>query len=169
MAPLGATLIPHPPLIWEQIRAFDLFFLLTLGALSELVVRMCVLLVKRKPASLRKKEDYFFKLQFDTKKKQQQGPAAFVETSKLERQLLALDKELKQLYQDRQAAREKAENILLKYGRNVVAFCVFILYYGVPIVSFSGGASGEDIVQLDGSIPAIFHKAVSSRVLACRS
>ena len=82
MAPLrGATLIPHPPLIWEQIRAYDMLFLLALGAASELLFRFCVLLVKRKPARLKRKEDYFFKLQYDTQKKQAQGPAFFVETS----------------------------------------------------------------------------------------
>ena len=30
----------------------------------------------------------------------------------------------------------------------------------MPIVSFSGGTSGEDLVQLDDKIPATFHKAV---------
>lgn len=159
MSPPGATLIPHPPVVWEQIRAFDMIFLLALGALSELLFRLCVLFVKRKPTSLRRKEDYFFKLQFDTKEKQKLGPAAFVETSKLERQLLALDKELKQMYQDRQATREKVEKILLKYGRNAMAFLIFIVYYGVPIISFSGGDMGG-LDQLDDKIPATFHKAV---------
>jgi len=137
-----------------------MLFLLALGAVSEVIFRLALLLIKRKPESLRKKEDYFFKVQYDTKMKQQLGPSAFVETSKLERQLLVLDKELKQAYEDRQAAREKAERFLMKYGRNSIALCVFILYYGVPIVTFSGGLSGEAIARTDEEVPAAFHKAI---------
>lgn len=148
----------HPPIVWEQIRVHDIWLLLALGAVMELVFRLVILQTKVKPSSLIKKEDYYYKLEFDVKKKQAMGPSAFVETSKLERQLLALDKELQQMYSERKASTDQIEKYLLKYGRNLVALVVFLLYYGVPVVSFSGG--GQELLDLDTKIPAVFHKAV---------
>ena len=156
--PPGATLIPHPPIAWEQIRVHDIWILLALGAAMELVFRLIVLQSKRKPIELIQREDYYYKLEHDVKKKQALGPSAFVETSKLERQLLAIDKELQQAYSARKAKTDKLEKLLLKYGRNFVALVVFILYYGVPLITFSGG--GQELLELDSKIPATFHKAV---------
>lgn len=119
-----------------------------------------MIFAKRKSSSLIKKEDQFFKLQYETHKKRQLGPSAFVETSKLERQLLSLDKELQQIYQDRQVSKAKMEKILLKYGRNIVALLVFMFYYGVPIVTFSGGHTDGDILSLDEKISSSFYKAI---------
>jgi hypothetical protein len=158
MAPPGATLIPHPPIVWEQIRVHDIWILLVLGAAAELVFRLIVLQSKRKPSELIKREDYYYKLEHDVKKKQALGPSAFVETSKLERQLLALDKELQEVYSQRKSKTGQLEKYCLKYGRNVVAFIVFLVYYGVPLVTFSGG--GQELLELDSKIPATFHKAV---------
>jgi len=85
-------------------------------------------------------------------------PIVAVETSKLERQLLNTDRELVKCYEDRRAARAQAEKYFLKYGRHLVSFIVFVIYYGIPIVSFSGGNDG--LVQLDEKVPPIFQRAI---------
>lgn len=74
---MSSTIIPHPPILWEEVRTVDMLFLLGLGAVTEVIFRGIVFMAKRKPASLRQKEDYFFKLEYDTKRSQAKGPGAF--------------------------------------------------------------------------------------------
>jgi hypothetical protein len=149
-------MIPHPPVVWEQVRAVDVLFLLLFGALSELSLRGVVLSVKRKPASLRRKEDQFFKLEYDTNVLRNKGPTAFVETSKSERQLLALDKELQQLYQNRSEQRAVMEKYCMRYIRTALSVVVFLVYYGVAVVHFSGVEADKSI-----EVPMFFPLSVA--------
>ena len=148
--------LPHPPVVWEHVRPVDILFLLLMGAGSELLLRGIVLSVKRKPASLRKKEDSFFKLEYDTAKLRDKGPSAFVETSKCERQLLALDKELQQTYQSRQEQRAIVEKYCMRYIRTAIHAIVFLIYYGVAIIRYSGVEEGTSI-----SVPMFFPLSVA--------
>ncbi|CAB9523162.1 expressed unknown protein [Seminavis robusta] len=149
------AIIPHPPIVWEQVRVVDLFFLLALGSVTELIFRGSVLMLKLKPASLKQKENLFHKCGYDTDLLRKKGPSAFVETSKSERQLLALDRELQKIYQQRQAQRESADK-LFKNLRNVLGAIVFILYLGVPIVSFSSVDSTSLIEKESILAPLLF-------------
>jgi len=60
-----------------------------------------VLRVRIKPNWLIEKEAALAVLQAETNAKRKLGPSAFVETSKLERQVLAQEKELEKIYEDR--------------------------------------------------------------------
>jgi hypothetical protein len=93
--------IPHPPVVLSEIRVNDIWLLLAIGALWEFVCRMTLLLVKRKPQSLRTKELILQDLQSETEAMRCLGASTFVETSKLERQVLAKELELTKIYETR--------------------------------------------------------------------
>ena len=93
--------IPHPTLFLSHIRVNDIWFLLAVGAVWELFCRLVVLLVRMKPAWLIEKEVALAVLQVETNAKRKLGPSAFVETSKLERQVLVQQRELEKIYADR--------------------------------------------------------------------
>jgi hypothetical protein len=86
--------LPHAPIVLSQIRVNDLWFLLATGAVWEIFARVFVLFTKIKPDWLVQKEQQLRALNIQTAAKRKLGPQAFVETSKLERQVLALEKEL---------------------------------------------------------------------------
>lgn len=134
--------IPHQPIYLNEIRLNDIWLLLAVGALWEVACRLVLLYVKIKPASLLKKEEELDLLQQETNFKRKLGPSAFVETSKLERQVLALEKELEQTYLKRRKTVEDLERILLRYGNMILSFTVFILYYGVPMLTLEGLEEG---------------------------
>ena len=93
--------IPHPTLFLSHIRVNDIWFLLAVGAVWVLFCRLVVLLVRMKPAWLIEKEVALAVLQVETNAKRKLGPSAFVETSKLERQVLVQQRELEKIYADR--------------------------------------------------------------------
>jgi hypothetical protein len=127
--------IPHPPIFVSQIRTTDVWFLLALGVTWELAVRLVLLTVKRKPAALSKKEQQLALLQLETNRKRKLGPSAFVETSKLERQVLVMEKEMEDIRERRKKQLDKLEKTLHRYGNISLAIVIFILYYGVPILT----------------------------------
>lgn len=87
-------IVPHPPVLLSQIRVNDIWLLLAIGGCWEFICRMILLLVKGKPKWLLQREEELFVLQQKTAEKRKLGPPAFVETSKLERQVLAVEKDL---------------------------------------------------------------------------
>jgi hypothetical protein len=86
--------LPHAPIVLSLIRVNDIWFLLATGAVWEIFARVFVLMTKIKPDWLVQKEEELRTLNRQTAAKRKLGPQAFVETSKLERQVLALEKEL---------------------------------------------------------------------------
>ena len=86
-------IIPHPEIPLGEIRPLDMLGLLLLGGLWELVSQLIVLTNVRKPRSLRTQEQRYRALQYETNQKRKLGPQAFVETSLLERQVVAEEKE----------------------------------------------------------------------------
>jgi len=130
--------IPHQAIYLNEIRINDIWLLLAVGALWEVSCRLILLYFKIKPSSLLKKEEELDILQQETVYKRKMGPSAFVETSKLERQVLALEKELQEIYLKRRKKVEDLERILLRYGNMALSFTVFILYYGVTMVTLEG-------------------------------
>jgi hypothetical protein len=95
------SFIPHPTLFLSHIRVGDIWFLLAVGAVWELFCRLVVLCVRIKPAWLIEKEVALAVLRAETNAKRKMGPSAFVDTSKLERQVLVQEKELEKIYADR--------------------------------------------------------------------
>jgi hypothetical protein len=129
-------LLPHPPLYLAQVRPLDVLLLLAAGAAWEALARTVLLLsCKRKPASVRRQEEAWEQLNYETIEKRKIGISAFVETSKLERQVLALERALEATRESRKVRQEQVERFLLRYGNIAWSLLIFVLYYGVALVS----------------------------------
>lgn len=129
-------LLPHPPLYLSEIRPVDMLLLLAGGALWEAVARVILLqFCKVKPRALRNKEQQWQALSLQVQHKRKLGQQAFVECSKLERQLLALEKELDNAREARKKMQKTTERALLRYGNILLSLVVFVLYYGVPVMA----------------------------------
>jgi hypothetical protein len=127
--------IPHPPLYLSQVRPVDMALLLTVGAVWEVACRVYLLSVKRKSSVVTAKEDKLEFLTHDADTKRKMGPSHFVETSKLERQILALEQELETLTVVNTKKVLQMEKYLLRYGNMLLAFFMFVLYYGIPLMT----------------------------------
>mmetsp|Transcript_25808 Transcript_25808/g.55183 ORF Transcript_25808/g.55183 Transcript_25808/m.55183 type:complete len:209 (+) Transcript_25808:236-862(+) len=129
--------LPHPPMPIGAVRPYDILILLFIGAAFELSTRIALVSFKRKPGSIRKREYALKDLEKRVKKSRALGPHAFVETSKLERQLLAEEKNLTDLAEKRKKALEQNEKLIKNIGL-ALNFVVFVCWYGVPVMEFTG-------------------------------
>jgi hypothetical protein len=129
--------IPHPSMPIGAVRPYDILILLAIGATFELVTRILLVSYKRKPASMRKREYALKDLDKRMRKSRTLGSHAFVETSKMERELLAEEKSLTDLAETRQKAVEKNQKLIGRIGM-ALNFVVFLCWYGVPVMEFSG-------------------------------
>jgi hypothetical protein len=136
--------VPHPPMPVGTLRPNDIILLLGLGACFEFVTRIVLFLFKRKPTSIRQREMALKILDKKVKKSRALGPPAFVETSKLERQQLAEQRALAETAEKRRKTFERVER-LAKNISMALNVAVFVMWYGVPIMEFSG----ERIVSPD--------------------
>ena len=129
--------IPHPEMPIGAVRPYDILVLLAIGAAFELVSRLSLFSAKRKPDSVRKREHDLRELDQKVKKSRALGPQTFVETSKLERQQLAEKKNLTDLAETRKATLERKQKTIKKIGQ-FLYLAVFVCWYGVPMMEFSG-------------------------------
>ena len=137
------TLIPHPPIYLTEIRPLDIWILLGIGFGWEILSRLVVLSCKMKPKSLLLKEDRLQILQRETKRMRDMGPSKFVETSKLERQVLAKEREIEGVRSARKKLEERMETIFRRYISMILTVGVFVLYYGVPILTMEESSGIE--------------------------
>lgn len=94
--------LPHPQIVLSQIRINDVWLLLFIGSAYELLCRLYILFaIKLKSTSLLEKEYTLQQMTIKTNQLRKLGPSSFVETSKLERQVLALEKEISIIYEQR--------------------------------------------------------------------
>lgn len=128
-------IIPHPPVPLSALRPNDIFLLLGLGAVWELIVRVLLLRHRGKPRKLLEREHKLKALQLKVKKMRAKGPSAFVQTSKLERQLLAEEKAMADTVAKRKAALERAEK-QTKNANLLISAIIFFLWYSIPILEF---------------------------------
>jgi hypothetical protein len=130
-------LIPHNLMPVGTVRPYDILILLAIGAIFEFATRILLLFYKRKPDSIRKREYALKVLEQRVKKSRALGPPSFVETSKLERQMLAEEKKLTELAEKRTVKLEQNEKLIKNLG---YAFNILVLFcwYGVPVMEFSG-------------------------------
>lgn len=129
--------IPHPQVPLGHLRPNDILLLLALGAIWEVVIRVMLIKFKAKPQKLLKREIDVKLLQKKVTVFRNKGPSAFVETSKLERQLLAEEKALAETSEQRKAALATMEQ-RAKVATYVVSGLIFLLWYSVPILEFAG-------------------------------
>ncbi|KAL7557289.1 hypothetical protein ACA910_016250 [Epithemia clementina (nom. ined.)] len=151
---IGIDLIPHPPIYLSEVRPMDIWLLLAVGMGWEFLSRLVLLSFKVKPKWLLKKEIGLELLQRETKRMRDLGPSKFVETSKLERQVLAKEREVEEIRTQRKKKEEQVDKYLIRYGNYGVMFLIFILYYGVPILSLDVTTTTSDEIPDDLSAVA---------------
>ena len=141
------VLFQYPQIPYLKVHSTDIALILILGAIYEFILR----LYKHKNGRLtpheRKVKVHLATLKYEAARKRALGPSAFVETAKLERAVLATEKELAKISEEREARtalaakRIKSLNILV----NVM---VLLTYWGVAMVAIDGSrisdVSGED-------------------------
>ncbi|KAG7359856.1 hypothetical protein IV203_034954 [Nitzschia inconspicua] len=132
-----AGYVPHPTMPVGTLRPTDMVLMLVLGAIVELTTRLILLVFKRKPTSIRKREAALKVLGRRVKKSRALGPPAFVETSKLERQELKEQRALVELAEKRRAKLQRYERFVKNAGM-ALNLIVFAIYYGIPMMEFSG-------------------------------
>jgi hypothetical protein len=129
---------PHQTIIpIGSTRPDDIIFMLVAGAAVEFIVRFISFRARVIPSHEQKLRIKLKVLRHEIAHKRQLGPSAFVETSKLERQLLSLEKELNQMDEARKERVKQREKIAKKFsnGMNIV---IFLLYYGVQLFTLNG-------------------------------
>ena len=129
--------IPHTSIPISSIRTNDIQFLLVLGCVTELVRRAILRNLKvPKPESFQER-DALAQLRIKTNQMRNLGPSAFVETSKLERKVLSLEKKLKE---GDDARKKKATNVekVLKRLNHLISLVLFLIYFGIPLLTIDG-------------------------------
>jgi hypothetical protein len=129
--------IPHASIPIHTVRPNDIILLLLLGFITELLKRIILRSVKFRSSTEKNVSEKLIVLRYETAQKRSLGPSAFVETSKLERRVLAVEKELSELVQARKDKVTKMEK-KLKYVSYVIAFSIFVLYYGIAVITVDG-------------------------------
>mmetsp|Transcript_5289 Transcript_5289/g.11507 ORF Transcript_5289/g.11507 Transcript_5289/m.11507 type:complete len:203 (-) Transcript_5289:238-846(-) len=128
------------------LRASDIVVLLAVGAAYEAVARAIVHKIRvRSPKELAMRAE-LHDLRYETAKKRSLGPSAFVETSKLERAVLAKEKTLTAIETDRNVKIASIEDVSKKASK-VLQLIVFLVYWGIPVLSIDGSrveATGGD-------------------------
>lgn len=137
------AIIPHPDVLFSHIRVNDIWLLLAVGGSYEFLCRLYLLFVKKKPTKLVQLEQERRVLQIQTDAKRKLGPSAFVETSKLERQLLAKEKEIESIQLTRKPNIARVEKTLVRYGNLQLAGLIFVLYYGVAVFTIDMTAAND--------------------------
>lgn len=172
------AILPHPPVVLSQIRVHDIWLLLTIGGLWECACRSVLVFLKRKTKSQRSLEDQLYLLQLKTAELRKLGVQTFVETSKLERQVLVLEKQVAEYQMHRKQyvlygvlgysfihsfiplfirRSQTWEKRLLRYGNIYIAILVFFLYYSIPILSIDS-LSMDDGPQQQESAKAFMNR-----------
>ena len=130
-----------------EIRTIDIALLLLVGFAWEAATRILIATFRSKSRQEKLGDEQLMQLQYEASLKRRLGPSAFVETSKLERQILAKEKALEQLV----TARNERTTRISKFVRNAnmsLYGLVFVLYYNLSILSIDGtqlGAKDEII------------------------
>ena len=140
------------------LRASDLVVLLAIGAIYEFATRFIIHQIRLRSPKEQNMRAELHDLRYETAKKRSLGPSAFVETAKLERQVLAKEKELASMETGRSEKVTKMEAIIKK-ASTAIQVIIFIVYWGIPILSIDGSriassAAAGDIVSAEDAANA---------------
>lgn len=134
--------IPHAEIPLSSIRPNDIFLLLALGFTTEIIHRLIAHKTKTQSSGERALREQLRLFRFQTNKKRALGSSAFVETSKLERIVLAKEKELSG-YEEKRAKNNKHMEKVMKYIMMILSAVIFFVYYGVPLLEIDGLKASE--------------------------
>eukprot|EP00568_Trieres_chinensis_P000299 CAMPEP_0183307514 /NCGR_PEP_ID=MMETSP0160_2-20130417/17756_1 /TAXON_ID=2839 ORGANISM="Odontella Sinensis, Strain Grunow 1884" /NCGR_SAMPLE_ID=MMETSP0160_2 /ASSEMBLY_ACC=CAM_ASM_000250 /LENGTH=208 /DNA_ID=CAMNT_0025471115 /DNA_START=80 /DNA_END=706 /DNA_ORIENTATION=+ len=127
----------NTPLPIGTLRVDDILLLLVIGASAETAKRFITNRAKSRSGPERALRSELHQLRYRTARSRNLGPGAFVETSKLERAVLAKEKKLAKIEGERTSRVES----LVHTARNInltLNLIVFALYYGIPMMSVDG-------------------------------
>jgi hypothetical protein len=128
-----------------EIRTLDMCALLLAGLLLEILTRVVLLMVKSKSQKELRDEVLLFQLNQETIQKRRMGPSYFVETSKLERQVLSKEKALEKIVELRKTRTERIKKLVKNASLVFYGLC-FLTYYSLPILSIDGTRIAEDSI-----------------------
>lgn len=159
------SFIPYPAIPYKIVHTGDILLLLSLGFLYELAMRLYRHGNERRTARERKLNVHLATLRYEAAKKRALGPSAFVEASKLERAVLATEKELSRLVEEREARAGRAAKVVKKCNLATNAL-VLMTYWGVAMVAidgsrlddYGGGGGARDEVITDAERASAFWK-----------
>jgi len=145
-----ASFIPFPSIPYKIVHTGDIILLLSIGFIYEFVIRMYQHRNTRRSSHERKWNIHLATLRYEAAKKRALGPSAFVETAKLERAVLAADKELAKLVEDRATRKTRVGKVIKKcnIASNIL---IIMLYWGVAMVVIDGSRldDGSEIYNGD--------------------
>ena len=129
--------IPHSNVPIEAIRPNDILLLLFLGFVTEILRRAILRQVKLPSTQSIERRRKLTQLRYETNEMKKLGPSAFVETSKLERKVLSLEKSLKDEEEFRKKNVESVEKVLKRISF-ILNVAIFLAYYGIPLLTIDG-------------------------------
>jgi hypothetical protein len=162
-------LLQHPLMHLSEIRPTDIWLLLSLGTLYEVASRWYLHFAKRKPMSLLEQEATLQVMQKETDRLRKMGPKAFVETSKMERQVLALEKKVSEIKAQRKARLEHLEKSIFRKANVILSLVVFILYFGVPMMRLKFDEEEEPLRLFEETTTLAATAATSNKQAALQS
>jgi hypothetical protein len=153
-------MIPHPAIPVLDIRPADMALLLGMGATLEVLSRGVAHLVGCKSEKEIALETELTSLNLQTAKSRRKGQSAFVETSKLERQILNAEKSLSSHQANRQGRVEKISKVIRTASLSLYLL-VFVLYFGISMLSFDGmKIDSQDLESTAESRARSFHQGL---------
>jgi hypothetical protein len=144
-------LIPHAEIVLTQIRVNDVWLLLAVGAGVEFVARIVLLGLRVKPKRVVETDLAVQDLSKRVEHLRKMGPSKFVETSKLERQLLAREKERAEARAARKARHAAADRIYKKRLNYLLFALVYAAYYSVPVLTLDALAVPDTVGEFVGA------------------
>ncbi|KAL7478941.1 hypothetical protein ACHAW6_004695, partial [Cyclotella cf. meneghiniana] len=137
------TFFQYPQIPFIIVHSADIALLLTLGALYELSVRLYKHSNERRTVHERKINIHLAALKYEAARKRALGPSAFVETAKLERAVLATEKELTKIIDEREARTARTAK-RIKTVNLVSNVAVLLTYWGVAMLAIDGSRVHDD-------------------------
>ena len=148
------TFLPYPQIPYKIVHTGDILLLLSLGFIYEFAIRLYQHKNESRTTHERNLKISLATLKYEAAKKRALGPSAFVETAKLERAVLATEKELSKLIDDRTLRKARATKLIKKC--NVLSnILIIMVYWGVAMVVIDGSrlddgnSNGSDEVITD--------------------
>ncbi len=145
------TFLPYPKIPYKIVRVKDIILLLALGFIYELFMRFYQHISARRTPQERKLKIHLATLRYEAAKKRALGPSAFVETAKLERAVLATEKELKKLVEEREVRTSRVAKLIKKCNL-VTNMLVILVYWGVAMVAIDGSRLYKSIYDSSDEI-----------------
>jgi hypothetical protein len=129
--------IPHTTIPISSIRPNDILLLLCLGCTTGLLQKLVLRNAKTPSSKSVAKRQSLSQLRIEADQMRKKGASTFVETSKLERKVLSLEKSLTEEKEIRKENVEKLQKSLKRVGI-FINLVIFLIYYGIPLLTIDG-------------------------------